>query len=315
MILQTGSRTDIPAFYSEWFWNRLREGFADVRSPFDPIHVTRYRLDPKVVDALCFCSKNPAPLFPKIHLLDPFRVVFQVTITPYGRDIEPNVPDAKEVMETFRKLSSYTGRQAILWRYDPVLIHGRYTVEFHKKAFHEMAGQLSEFTEQAVVSFVDLYQKTRRSFPGIRMVTKEEQEELAGSFGETAGEYGMTVHLCHESAALVRPHVDADGCFTKEIIEHAIGEHLKVPKMTPARAGCSCLLGADIGAYNTCPHGCLYCYANADRESVIANRKKHDPESTMLVGHLDPGDRLHLADQKSWIDPQMTILDWMKEKT
>ena len=152
MILQTGSRTDIPAFYADWFFHRIRAGFVDVRNPFAPVQVTRYRIDPEVVDALCFCSKNPAPLLPEIHLLDPFRIVMMVTITPYGRDIEPFVPPAEDVMRTFGELSSYVGKRAMLWRYDPVIVTERYSVAFHRQAFARMAMALSPYTDQAVVS-------------------------------------------------------------------------------------------------------------------------------------------------------------------
>ncbi len=309
MILQTGSRTDIPAFYADWFFHRIRAGFVDVRNPFAPVQVTRYRIDPEVVDALCFCSKNPAPLLPEIHLLDPFRIVMMVTITPYGRDIEPFVPPAEDVMRTFGELSSYVGKRAMLWRYDPVIVTDRYSVAFHRQAFARMANALSPYTDQAVVSFVDLYEKTKRNFPGIREVTGSEQEELVASFARTAGRCGMQIHLCHEKKSLVREGVDADGCFSKAVIERAIGEKLLVPRMNFARQGCRCLLSADIGAYNTCGHGCRYCYANADERSVRENQKKHDPASTMLVGHLHPEDRVTPARQKSWIDGQLSLFD------
>jgi hypothetical protein len=309
LILQTGSRTDIPAFYADWFFRRVQAGFVDVRNPYNPVQVTRYRIDPEVVDALCFCTKNPTPLLGRIHLLDPFRTVFMVTITPYGRDIEPFVPEVKEVARSFGALSSYTGREAILWRYDPVLIFGRYTVDFHKRAFASLAGALAPYTDQAVVSFVDLYEKTKRNFPGIREVTQGEQEELVASFAETAGKLGMQIHLCHEEKSLVRDHVDANGCFSQAVIERAIGEKLLVPRMNFARQGCRCLLSADIGAYNTCGHGCRYCYANADAASVRENMRKHDPASTMLVGQLNPEDVVKKAVQKSWINGQLSLFD------
>ena len=224
MIINTGSRTDIPAFYSEWFYRRIREGFVMVRNPYRPTDVTRYLLDPSVADMIAFCTKNPAPMLGRLHELDAFRTFFMVTITPYGKDIEPYVPEPDRVMDAFAALSEYAGRNAVSWRYDPVLITDRYPVDFHKSAFEKMAGKLKNWTDQCVVSFVDLYEKTKRNFPGVRNVTQSEQRELIRSFGETAERLDMQIHLCLEDARLVRPHVDAGGCMSREVVEKAIGQ-------------------------------------------------------------------------------------------
>lgn len=313
MIINTGSRTDIPAFFSEWFYNRIKEGYVLVRNPFNPQVITRYRLDPACVDAISFCTKNPAPMLRRIHELDRFRTFFMVTITPYGPEIEPNVPETREVIRSFAALSRYAGRDAVSWRYDPVFIFGKYTADYHKKAFAAMAEALAPYTGQCVVSFIDLYEKTKRNFPGVRPVKAAEQEELIGSFAETARRHGMQIHLCLENENLVRPGVDADGCFSQAVLEAAIGARLAVPRHSPARQGCSCLLGADIGAYNTCGHGCVYCYANYDRKSVAANLRQHDPASPLLIGHPRPDDIIRDAKQETWIDPQISIFDFAPE--
>lgn len=309
MILNTGSRTDIPAFFSEWFYNRLRAGYVLARNPFYPSLVTRYRLDPEVVDALVFCTKNPAPMFRDFALLRPFSMFWFVTITPYGRDIEPNVPCAERMAETFLKLSELVGRERTSWRYDPVFIGGKYSVAFHIRRFADLARRLSGGTKQCVVSFIDLYEKTRRNFPEAREVTKEEQSELIEAFSGIAAECGIRIHLCCESGSLVRPNVDAGGCLSERVLEEALGCRLKVPKRKPARGACNCLLGADIGAYNTCGHGCLYCYANYDRETVLRNMKLHNKESPFLVGGFKPGDVVREARQVSWKSGQTSLFD------
>ena len=163
MIINTGQRTDIPAFYAEWFANRVKEGFVCVRNPYNPNQVSRYRLDPKVVDVIGFCTKNPAPMFPHMDLLSPYGQYWYVTITPYGRDIEPNVPDKHRVLEDFRKLSGIAGLHSVGWRYDPILLNGRYTKEYHLKAFRRMAETLEGYTETVVISFIDLYGKVLRN--------------------------------------------------------------------------------------------------------------------------------------------------------
>lgn len=170
MIINTGQRTDIPAFYGPWFLNRLKEGFVMVRNPFNHARVTRYVLDPEVVDLLCFCTKNPLPLLPHMEALASFRQLWHVTITPYGKDIEPHVPDKREVVQAFRSLSRCLGPSHVCWRYDPVLLLGKYDRNFHVRAFSALAEALEGYTHTCIFSFIDLYGKTMRNFPVVRRV-------------------------------------------------------------------------------------------------------------------------------------------------
>lgn len=309
MILNTGSRTDIPAYYSEWFYNRIEAGYVLSRNPYYPSQVTRYLLNPELIDVMIFCSKNPEPMLERISPLAPYSTFWFVTITPYGQDIEPYVPPKEQVIRSFQRLSRIVGRQRISWRYDPVFITEKYSVSYHIGQFGRMAEALSEYTDQCVISFIDLYEKTKRNFRGIRSVTGQEQEILVEAFSKTARENNLQIHLCCENAALVRENVDADGCMSQAVLERAIGCRLNVPGKRYARSECSCLLGADIGAYNTCGHGCLYCYANYDREVVERNRKAHNALSPFLIGDLREGDVIKTAEQKSWKDGQMDIFD------
>lgn len=305
MILNTGSRTDIPGYYSEWFYNRIREGFCMVRNPYYPEQVLRYELTPELIDCMVFCTKNPEPMLERIHELDAFRQFWFVTITPYGREIEPFVPDKKKVMESFCRLSEHVGVRGMGWRYDPIFISDKYSFEFHCRAFEEMAAVLAGYVDQVTVSFVDLYVKTKKNFPEVREVTRSEQEALAKIFVSVGKKYGMQIRSCHEGEFLQAYGVNTEGCMSQRVIERAVGGKLNVPKRPGARDGCSCLLGADIGAYNTCGHGCRYCYANYDQRTVEQNRRAHDPESPFLVGGAQPGDVVRNAVQKSWYDGQM----------
>ena len=307
MIINTGQRTDIPAFYADWFVNRLKAGFVLVRNPYNPRSVTRYRLSPEVVDLIGFCTKNPAPMLPHMDLLRPYGQFWYVTITPYGKEIEPGVPDKREVLDSFRRLSDAVGADRMGWRYDPVFISGEYPAERHIRAFEYMAQTLSGYTHTAVISFVDLYEKTKRNFPEVRPVTAEQRLLLGKAFVEIAGQYGMTVRPCGEGDELARFGADCSGCMTVAMYEQALGRRLKVPKTAPARKECACYLGGDIGAYNTCGHLCRYCYANYDAATVRKNLAAHDPESPLLIGRLEPGDQVHEAKQESWIDPQITM--------
>ena len=170
MIINTGMRTDIPAFYSKWLRNRVKEGFVLVRNPYDPQQVTKYLLTPDVVDIMAFCSKNPAPLVPYLEEFDAFHPFWFVTITPYGPEIEPNVPPAEYVIEAFQMISDHVGPDSISWRYDPIFISDDYTVESHIEAFTRMAEMLRGYTRQVVISFIDLYEKTKHNFPQARRV-------------------------------------------------------------------------------------------------------------------------------------------------
>lgn len=307
MIINTGQRTDIPAFYARWFANRLREGMVLVRSPYNPVSVTRYRLDPEVVDVIGMCSKNPAPLFPYMDLLRPFRQLWHVTITPYGKEIEPFVPDKRSVLESFRRLSDMVGPQCMVWRYDPILINEQYPAERHIRAFSYMARELEGYTHTAVISFIDLYEKTRRNFPEVRSVDRENRLMLGRAMVEIAKTHRMTVRPCAEGDELDEFGADCSGCMTIPVYEQAIGRHLNVPAHAPARKMCACHLSADIGAYNSCGHFCRYCYANYDADVVRRNMKEHDPDSPLLIGHLKPGDVVRDAQQESWIDPQLSM--------
>ena len=307
MILNTGSRTDIPAFYSDWFYNRIQEGYCLVRNPYYPEQVTKYVLSPQVIDAIVFCTKNPQPMLDRLSLLSQYCTFWLVTITPYEQDIEPCVPRWSKVIDNFRYLSRQVGVDRMSWRYDPIFISQKYSVSYHIERFEQMAEDLQGYTRQCVVSFIDLYEKTKRNFPQARSVTAAQQEQLIETFSKIAAAKGMQIHLCCEDRALTRANVDADGCLSQTVLERAIGSALHVPKKKMARDACSCLLGADIGMSNTCGHGCLYCYANYDNESVRANRKLHDPASPLLIGHLHETDIIKEAEQKLWQDGQLSF--------
>ncbi len=308
MIINTGNRTDIPGYYSEWFYRRIEEGRVMVRNPYYPEQVIEYRLNPKVVDCICFCTKNPGPMLSGLHKIKAYGKCFYVTITPYGKEIEPFVPHKEKVLEDFCILSDQVGKEAVSWRYDPVFIWDKYSALFHLKAFAKMAERLKGKTERCVISFIDLYEKTKRNFPAASVVSKEDTIFLTKEMVTIAGENGMRVYPCGEGHYLSEYGADCSGCMSKEVIERAIGQSLFVPKgKKPAREGCTCLLGSDIGMYNTCGHGCLYCYANYDRKCVESNMARHDAASPLLIGNIREGDVIRQAEQESWLDGQMKM--------
>ena len=309
MILNTGQRTDIPAFYSDWFANRLKEGFVCVRNPYNPKQVSRYRLSPSVVDCIGFCTKNPSPMFRYMDLLKDYGQYWFVTITPYGRDIEPNVKDKHELLEDFKKLSGIVGVNSIGWRFDPIFITEKYTMEYHLRAFEAMASALEGYTGTAVISFIDLYPKVRRNFPEAKEVSQDQRLTLGKEMVRIASAHGMTLRPCAEGTDLSRFGADCSGCMKISDYEKAIGKRLNAPRKPGARAECACYLSCDIGAYNTCRHLCRYCYANADPSLVIAQSRLHDPLSPFLIGNYEPDDIITDAQQISWVDTQKSIFE------
>ena len=307
MILNTGSRTDIPAFYSEWFMNRIRAGFVMARNPFYPKQIIRYGLDPSVVDVLVFCTKNPKNMLEHLEELKKYRMYWNVTITPYGKDIEPNVPHKKEVMDAFIELSKKVSVKNVVWRYDPIFLNEKYDISHHLMIFEKMCAYLEGYCKHVIISFIDLYEKTKKNFPEVKEVSFDEQCYITKQFVKIAARHGMDIRLCHEDERLAFYGADVTGCLSKEVLEDAIGEQLIVPTSSKSREGCNCLLGNDIGAYNSCLHLCRYCYANFDKDIVLKNHKLHDPKSPLLIGKIEEGDEIREHKSISYLDDQLTL--------
>lgn len=307
MILQTGQRTDIPAFYAEWFANRIQAGEVMVRNPYNPIQVTRYRIDPEVVDLIGFCTKNPGPMLKYMELLKPYGQYWFVTITGYGRDIEPGVPPIDQVCEDFKRISDHIGSDAMGWRYDPIFLNDIYTIDHHLACFEHIAASLEGYTKDCVISFIDLFTKVRKNFPEAISVGKEDRLYLGEQMVKIAASHGMTVRPCGEGRELEKVGADCSGCMTTATYEKALHTTMDFPKRKPIRRECACYMGNDIGAYNTCMHLCRYCYANYDEETVRRNYRHHDPTSPFLIGSHTSEDIIHQAEQKSWINGQMTL--------
>ena len=301
--------TDIPAFYSEWFANRLRAGYVLVRNPYNPQAVTRYELNPDMVDLIGFCTKNPAPMLPKMDLLRSYGQYWFVTITPYGPEIEPHVPPKETVLCDFVALSEIVGPDSIGWRYDPIFLSDTYTVERHIQEFTRMAAVLAGHTHTCVISFIDLYEKVRRNFPQVQGVSRADRLTLGKAFVEIGRQYGLTIRPCAEGDELAPYGADCGGCMTQQIFETALHRRLHLPPGKNSRKECACFMTADIGAYNTCGHLCRYCYANYSKELVAQNMRQHDPQSPFLIGHSLPGDVIHQAQQESWVENQLSLFD------
>lgn len=311
MIISVSRRTDIPSFYSEWFFNRLNAGYAYVRNPMNPHQISEVSLSPDVVDGIVFWTKNPAPMLKRLHELQDYTYYFQYTLTPYGSDVEKNVPSKNDVVvPTFQRLSSMIGKERVVWRYDPILLSEKYTMQYHVKYFRALCDKLADYTEKCTISFLDLYKKIQRRMAllGIRPLTPEQAEELAGSFGEIAKEHGIDIDTCAENMDLSRYGIGHASCIDRLRLERIGHYRLAVERDKNQRDACGCVSSIDLGAYNTCRNGCVYCYANFNQTLVDACYGKHIPSSPLLYGEVSADDSIKPREMKSFRDDQMNLL-------
>ncbi len=301
MIINTGARTDTAQWYAPWLLRRFEQGFVYVRNPLFPHKVSRYELDPTVVDCVEFCSKNYAPLLPRLHeITSRFNTHFHYTITAYGPDIEPEVPDLDESVRTLLELEKQVGSQRICWRYDPVLLSNSYTVERHLQTFAWLTERLAGHIDRCIFSFVEMYQKLERNFPELEPICPKDRDRLAAGLGSIAAKHGMPIQTCGNNGVWPQYGIGTSGCTTLSMLGAANGVEFKKLKHKGQRAGCGCFESRDIGAYDSCPNGCRYCYANRDHNKALYNYlHEHDPESPFLLGSEHEDDEVSCAPQKS----------------
>ena len=302
MIINTGSRTDTVQYYTEWLLKRFEEGFVYSRNPRFPNKVTRYELNPEVVDCVVFCSKNYKPVLPYIKsITDKFNTYFHYTITAYGKDVEPNVPDIDESIETLIALSKIVGKQRIGWRYDPILLTEKYTKDVHYETFNYMAEKLAPHIDRCIFSFVEMYKKLKTNMPEIILLSDWDKVEIAKNIGAISKKYNMLIQTCATSGNFERFGILPSGCMTSEILSKANGINVKKIRRAGSRAGCNCIESRNIGDYDTCPNGCKYCYANQNPRIALENFKKHNSNSALILGDLNENDEILQSNQKSFI--------------
>lgn len=286
MILNVSGRTDIVAFYTPWFINRLKEGYVDVKNPFNPKLISRINF--ANVDAIIFCTKNPLPILPHLEKIEK-PILFHITLTPYLKDIEPNLPPKKEVIEGIKKVSQIVGKDNTYVRYDPIFINDKYTIDYHIKMFERMCKSLDGYIEHIIISFLDNYKNVRKNIKILtpKTLTKEDYKRIGENFARITKNHNMTVQTCFEEENLVEYGFIQEDCLGIELAKKITGKEKH--KKWKARAGgkCNCVEMVDIGAYNTCSHFCKYCYANYDEKEVKRNQQKHNRTSSLLIGTIE----------------------------
>lgn len=289
MIVSVSRRTDIPCRYADWFFNRLHEGYALVRNPMRRHSVSRVPLGPGAVDCFVFWTKNPLPMLPRLGELGTTPFYFQFTLTPYGKDVEPGLPSKREILlPAFRTLAEKIGPERVIWRYDPILLTPRYTPEYHRRAFAEIAAALNGSTRRCTVSFCDDYSRSRTRMEEFGLIRpgKDEMLRLLAALSQTARREGMALDTCAEpldTASLGIPHAH---CIDADLVASITGRPFRAPRDRSQRPACGCAASVDIGAYHTCPNGCRYCYATGSFDAAARSAARYDPDSPLLCSAL-----------------------------
>ncbi|BDU82897.1 DUF1848 domain-containing protein [Clostridium perfringens] len=301
MIISVSRRTDIPAFYSEWFFNRLKEGFVYVVNPMNLKQVSKIELTPETVDCFVFWTKNAKPMLNRLDELKDYNYYFQYTITGYQSDVEKGVLNKKEVINTFKELSKKIGKEKVILRYDPIFFSAKYSIEYHCEAFERLCAQLDGYTERCVISFIDLYKKTERNTKILDIIpmTMECIKEISKRFALIASKHNMSIETCSEAYDLSQYGIKKGKCIDDDIISDIIGYELNVKKDDTQRDVCGCVKSIDIGQYNTCKHHCLYCYANFNYNQVQSNSKMHDKNYPLLSGKVREDAKITVRNMKS----------------
>jgi hypothetical protein len=296
MIISASRRTDIPSYYSEWFFNRLKEKIVCVRNPFNMRQVSEINLDPEFVDCIVFWSKNPKPMLSMLQSLKDYRYYFQFTLNPYDSDIEAGLPPKTEIIETFKRLAGIIGPKKVIWRYDPILINGKYNAAYHIDEFGKLAGALKGYTEKVTFSFIDFYKKITEKIKalGIIEISTEVKNVIARKFSEIAKINNLSIDTCAEDIDLSEYGIAHARCIDDRLISEITGCNLLAEKDRNQRPECGCVKSVDIGKYNSCLNGCVYCYANYGKKAVDKNaehiyplRKGDDREQVVPMPLLE----------------------------
>jgi hypothetical protein len=292
VIISASRRTDLPAFHASWLMNRLRAGFCEVVNPFNPEQRSRIDLAPEAVEVIVFWTRYAAPLLGHLAELDRrgYRYYFLYTLVDYPAILEPHAPPLEKRLESFRRLSRRLGAERVVWRYDPIVLGNLTDVRYHLERFRRLCSELSGQTRRVVVSLLDEYPKVRRRLDGLsaggfRLLRFSEGDPRLGALmaglAETARAKGMEIQSCAERRNLRPWGIDPGACIDPQLIRELFGISVPARKDPGQRPACRCAVSRDIGAYDTCRYGCVYCYARSSAEP-----REGGPGS--LRGH--PGD-------------------------
>lgn len=295
MIISASRRTDIPTYYSNWFFNRIMNGYVLVRNPINTHQISKIPLNPDVVDGIVFWTKNPIPMLDRFNVLREYMYYFQFTLNSYAQDVETHVPNKqKHIIPAFKKLSDMIGPDRVIWRYDPIFLNDTYTPEYHIRYFEKIAKELSPYTKKCAISFIDFYRNTSKNVSDLSLhdFPEEAQKDLAKELAAIAHSYGLLIDTCAEGIELQEYGIGHARCIDDRLLSKLLDCPLDIRKDKSQRLACGCVESIDIGAYDTCRNGCKYCYANYSEKTVCSNFARHIPDSPLLFGEVGPNDKI-----------------------
>jgi DNA repair photolyase len=286
-LISASRRTDIPAFYAAWFMERVRVGTVSWVNPYRG-GVSTISLLPEDVAAIVFWTRNFSPMMPHLNELEDrgHRWLVHFTLTGLPRRFETHVPSVKAAVRQMHRLAARVGAERILWRYDPILVSRECDLDDHRVGFTRLARALQGATRQCTVSFVEIYGKVRRSFEkrGLPLpeAGPENRRRLVDELAGIASSHGITLKACCSDELLGRGVEKARCVDRRQVVGIWPSLKLEAPP-APSREECGCTRSYDIGAYDSCLHGCVYCYATRDREVARARRATHVPTGACLI--------------------------------
>jgi len=285
MIISASRRTDIPAFHSSWFFNRVEEGFLKVRNPYNKNQVRSIEIIPEKVDCIIFWSKDPLNIISNLKLLDDYNFYFLFTLNAYPKTIERNLRAEDSLIRTFCELSNIIGSERVIWRYDPIIINSEFDKAYHNKNFKKISRQLSGYTKKCIISFLDLYKKTEKNLKDIEIhkAGDSQKTDILQELNDLALKSHISLEACSEELDFSAIGIKKTKCIDIDLINKISGKKLPYKKDSNQRKNCNCNISVDIGAYNTCKHNCIYCYANYNWGTVQRSEKRFDERSAFII--------------------------------
>ena len=304
VIISASRSTDIPAFYADWFFHRLTVGYSAWTNPFNGV---KSFVSYEKCRFIVFWSKNPRPLLEHLDELKERNIgcYIQYTLNDYEKEgLEKGVPPLEERIDTFKRLVDQLGQGRVIWRFDPLILTDKVSLNDLLQKVENIGDQLLGYTEKLVFSYADiaLYKKVKanldKSHVNYAEWTTAQMEEFAERLSglnqkwnyqlATCGEkmdidrYGIQHNKCVDDDLMIRfAHHDKTlmDFLGVEVKESLFGTEIvkkKDNRDKGQRQFCGCIVSKDIGEYNTCPHLCEYCYANASKEKAQENYNIHE---------------------------------------
>ena len=289
MIISASRRTDIPSLHTKWFLNRLKEEYLITQNPISKNNFYKIPLNKNIVDIIVFWSKNPNIDFLKEVRDLGYKFYLHFTITPYDKNIERNIPNKKLLIRNFQTISKLFGKEKIIWRYDPIILNDDFNANYHINNFKNFADSLNGYTDECIFSFVQIYSKIKNN---IKNINDNDKIILIENIKEISEKNNIKLKSCSQDFdKITNIRVEKSACIDKERIQKILGYSIKEKKDKSQRKLCNCIESIDIGMYNTCTNGCIYCYANSKNilkdydanNEILSDKNLIDNENAVIT--------------------------------